>query len=41
LHVIPRFRGDGFGIRFSPRYGFRPDKKELDAAALRIKQAIP
>lgn len=41
LHVIPRFRGDGFGIRFGPDYGFRPDRKELDAAALRIRQAMP
>ena len=41
LHVIPRFRGDGFGIRFGSRYGFRPEKKELDATALRIKQAMP
>jgi histidine triad (HIT) family protein len=36
LHVVPRFRGDGFGIRFGPRYGSRPDKKELDKVALSI-----
>ena len=41
LHVIPRFRGDGFGIKFGPKYGFRPRRKELDAVALRIKQAMP
>lgn len=41
LHVIPRFRGDGFGIRFGPDYGFGPDRKELDAVALRIRQAMP
>lgn len=41
LHVIPRFREDGFGIRFGRNYGFRPDRKELDAAAFRVKQAMP
>lgn len=40
LHVIPRFSGDGFGIRFGRHYGFRPDRKELDATALSIKQAM-
>ncbi len=40
MHVIPRFRGDGFGIRFGRGYGFRPDRRELEAAALRIKQAM-
>jgi histidine triad (HIT) family protein len=41
LHVIPRFRGDGFGIRFGRSYGFRPDSRELEATASRIKQAMP
>jgi len=41
LHVIPRFNGDGFGIRFGPHYGFRPDRNELDATALRIKEVMP
>jgi histidine triad (HIT) family protein len=41
LHVIPRFRGDGFGIKFGPKYGFRPGRKELDAVALWIREAMP
>ena len=40
LHVIPRFKGDGLGIKFGQHYGFRPDRKELDADALRIKSAM-
>jgi len=40
LHVIPRFSGDGFGIKFGRTYGFRPDRKELDETAARISQAM-
>lgn len=37
LHVIPRFRGDGFGLKLGPKYGIRPDRKELDEVAEKIK----
>ncbi len=40
LHVIPRFRGDGFGIRFGRDYGREPDRKELNAVASKIKAAL-
>ena len=40
LHVIPRYVGDGFGIRFGPRYGIRPPRKELDAIAGKIQGAL-
>jgi histidine triad (HIT) family protein len=40
LHVIPRYAGDGFGIRFGPRYGHRPPRKELDAIAGKIQGAL-
>ncbi len=40
LHVIPRFKGDGFGVRFGPHYGSRPDKEELDRIALSIKKNV-
>jgi histidine triad (HIT) family protein len=30
LHVIPRYEGDGFGLRFPPDYGPKP-RAELDA----------
>lgn len=38
LHVIPRYEGDGFGLRFPPDYSVRP-RPELDAAAEAIKGA--
>ncbi len=40
LHVIPRFRGDGFGIRFGRDYGGESDRKELDKVASKIKAAL-
>ena len=33
LHVIPRFKGDGFGLRFGPEYHNRPPRAELDRVA--------
>jgi histidine triad (HIT) family protein len=34
LHVFPRFRGDGFGLTFSPEYYTRrPQRPELDRVA--------
>ena len=38
LHVIPRFEGDGFGLRFPPDYAIRP-RDELDEAAAAIRTA--
>lgn len=40
LHVIPRFLGDGFGFKFGSNYDLKPDRKELDEAADRIKTAM-
>jgi histidine triad (HIT) family protein len=40
LHVIPRFRGDGFGLRFGPSYGMESERKELDTVAEQIRRAI-
>ncbi len=40
LHVIPRFRGDGFGLRFPPEYGARPPRSELDEQANCIRSAL-
>jgi histidine triad (HIT) family protein len=37
LHVIPRFKGDAFGMKFGSQYGFRPKRKDLDEIARRIK----
>jgi histidine triad (HIT) family protein len=39
LHVFPRWKGDGFGLRFGPNYADRPSRAELEAAASRIREA--
>jgi histidine triad (HIT) family protein len=36
LHVIPRFEGDGYGLKFGPHYYEKPDRFSLDQAAGRI-----
>ena len=36
LHVIPRFKGDGFSIRFSDSYFIKPPRSVLDSAAEKI-----
>jgi histidine triad (HIT) family protein len=36
LHVIPRYEGDGFGLRLPPDYSIRP-RAELDEAADAIR----
>jgi len=38
LHVIPRFSGDGFGLRFPADYRIR-DRAELDEAAAAVREA--
>ncbi|HUE84439.1 MAG TPA: HIT family protein [Vicinamibacterales bacterium] len=40
LHVFPRYRNDGFGLRFGPDYVVR-DRGELEAAAAQILAALP
>ena len=40
LHVIPRFRGDGFGFRFGPKYGQRPPRSALDEVAAKIRNTL-
>jgi histidine triad (HIT) family protein len=40
LHVIPRFKGDGFELKYGPSYGVKPERKELDAVAEQIRRAI-
>jgi histidine triad (HIT) family protein len=40
LHVVPRFHGDGFGLKFGPKYGRRPERKELEAIAGSIRGAL-
>ena len=40
LHVIPRWRGDGFGLRTAPGYGRIAGREELDGIAAKIRGAI-
>lgn len=41
LHVFPRFRGDGFGLKFSPEYYTRrPDRAELDTIAAKLSALV-
>ena len=40
LHVLPRYAGDGFGLRFGPGYGNRPSRAELDGIAGKIRGAL-
>ena len=40
LHVIPRYRGDGFGLRVPPSYGQRPPRAELDALAGMLRDML-
>jgi histidine triad (HIT) family protein len=40
LHVIPRFAGDGFGLRFGPDYANMPDRETLEVTAKRIRDAL-
>lgn len=40
IHVIPRFRGDGFGLRVGPDYGRIAGREELEAAAAKIRSGI-
>ncbi len=41
LHVIPRFKGDGFGFRFGPNYGANRSRPELDGIAENIRNGMP
>jgi len=40
LHVFPRYAGDGFGLRFAPKYYQKPERSELNRIAEKIRGAI-
>jgi histidine triad (HIT) family protein len=40
LHVIPRFTGDGFGLRFPPDYEV-VGREELERSAAAVREAWP
>ncbi len=40
LHVLPRFRGDGFGFKFGALARIPPQRTELEKIAGQIKQSL-
>ena len=40
LHVFPRYDGDGFGLKFAPKYFHKPERKELSEIAEKIRNAL-
>ena len=40
LHLIPRYRNDGFGLRFPPGYDQPPEREALDRTAHEIGHAM-
>ena len=40
LHVIPRYGGDGFGLKFPRTYFQKPARKELNDVAEKIKRGL-
>lgn len=40
VHVVPRFKGDGFGFRFGPASSRQATRGDLDRVALGISQAL-
>jgi histidine triad (HIT) family protein len=40
LHVFPRYAGDGFGLKFAPRYYQKPARSELNRVAESIRIAV-
>lgn len=41
LHVLPRFKDDGFGMTFPPGHFRLPARSALDQAAAAIRTALP
>lgn len=40
VHVLPRYQGDGFGLRFPPGYGERPPRERLEEIAAKVRAAL-
>jgi hypothetical protein len=38
--VIPRFDGDGVGLRFGPDYANMPERETLEVMAKRIRDVL-
>jgi len=40
LHVFPRYREDGFRLKFAPTYFQKPERRELSEIAEKIKNVL-
>lgn len=40
LHIIPRYKGDGFGFKFGPNYNNPPKRDELEKTAKEIREHL-
>ena len=40
LHAIPRFAGDGFGLKFPATYSQKPSREALEQSAQTIREAL-
>jgi len=40
LHVFPRFKGDGFELKFGPNFSIKPTRPELDTVAKKIRNIL-
>jgi len=40
IHVLPRSRNDGFGLRPPPGYGATPGRADLESTAARIRERL-
>jgi len=40
LHIIPRYKNDGFGLKFAESYHNLPEREELDSVAEKIHQTL-
>ena len=40
LHVFPRYKGDGFGLRFGPEYAIKPPRSELERIAADLRSHL-
>jgi histidine triad (HIT) family protein len=38
MHVIPRYRGDGFGFRMPPRYDKETSRQDLEKKAIKLRK---
>jgi histidine triad (HIT) family protein len=40
MHIIPRYRGDGFGLRMPERYEEESDERKLERIAAKIRKCF-